>query len=170
MQDLCFLKKTASTHRRELFIMANEVIKVNYFVVGMVQTNCYFLHRENSNEAIVFDPADLGDRLYEELQKRGMDVKAIFLTHAHFDHILGLEELRERTGAPVYACIHEKRLCEEKFTACLLDSFAQILYDNKVSCQSRTDALSAGGWEVAAGRRVPLPAVSVRIRCHLRSI
>ena len=93
--------------------MANEVIKVNYFVVGMVQTNCYFLHRENSNEAIVFDPAALGDRLYEELQKRGMEVKAIFLTHAHFDHILGLEELRERTGAPVYACIHEKRLCED---------------------------------------------------------
>lgn len=87
-------------------------IKVNCFVVGMVQTNFYFLYREGSAEAIVFDPADLGDRLYEELEKRGLTVKAIFLTHAHFDHIMGLEALKEKTGAPVYACIHEKRVCE----------------------------------------------------------
>ena len=45
------------------------VIKVNCFVVGMVQTNFYFPHREGSAETIVFDPADLGDRLYEELEK-----------------------------------------------------------------------------------------------------
>lgn len=87
-------------------------IKVNCFVVGMVQTNFYYLHRENSSETIVFDPADLGDRLYEELDKLGLEVKAIFLTHAHFDHIFGVEALKARTGAPVYACIHEKNLCE----------------------------------------------------------
>ena len=65
------------------------VIKVNCFVVGAVQTNFYFLYREGSPDTIVFDPADLGDRLYEELDKRGLKVKAIFLTHAHFDHIVG---------------------------------------------------------------------------------
>ena len=87
-------------------------IKVNCFVVGMVQTNFYFIYREGSSETIVFDPADLGDRLYEELTKRGLKVRAIFLTHAHFDHIWGLDDLKEKTGAPVYACIHEKRVCE----------------------------------------------------------
>lgn len=87
-------------------------VKVNCFLVGMVQTNFYFVHRENSKDTIVFDPADLGDRLYEELVKRDLTVKAIFLTHAHFDHIMGLAALREKTGAPVYVCVHEKRLCE----------------------------------------------------------
>lgn len=87
-------------------------VKVNCFVVGMVQTNFYFLYREGSKETVVFDPADIGDRLYEELVKRGLEVKGIMLTHAHFDHIMGLAALKERTGAPVYACIHEKRLCE----------------------------------------------------------
>ena len=91
------------------------VIKVNCFVVGMVQTNFYFLHREDSKETIVFDPADLGDRIYEELEKLGLDVRAIFLTHAHFDHIMGLEALKKRTGAPVYACIHEKAVCEDAY-------------------------------------------------------
>ena len=87
-------------------------VKVNCFVVGMVQTNCYFLYREGSKETVVFDPADMGARLYDELVKRGLEVKAIMLTHAHFDHILGLDALKEKTGAPVYVCIHEKRLCE----------------------------------------------------------
>lgn len=87
-------------------------VKVNCFLVGMVQTNFYFVHRENSKDTIVFDPADLGDRLYEELVKRDLTVKAIFLTHAHFDHIMGLAALREKTGAPVYVGVHEKRLCE----------------------------------------------------------
>ena len=91
------------------------VVKVNCFVVGMVQTNFYYLHREGSKETIVFDPADLGARLYEELEKQGLKVEAIFLTHAHFDHILGLEALREKTGAPVYACIHEKAVCEDSW-------------------------------------------------------
>ena len=87
-------------------------VKVNCFVVGMVQTNCYFLYREGSKETVVFDPADMGARLYDELVKRGLEVKAIMLTHAHFDHILGLDALKEKTGAPVYVCIHEKRRCE----------------------------------------------------------
>ena len=87
-------------------------VKVNCFVVGMVQTNCYFLYREGSKETVVFDPADMGARLYDELVKRGLEVKAIMLTHAHFDHILGLDALKEKTGAPVYVCIHVNRLCE----------------------------------------------------------
>jgi glyoxylase-like metal-dependent hydrolase (beta-lactamase superfamily II) len=97
------------------------VIKVNCFVVGAVQTNFYFLYREGSPDTIVFDPADLGDRLYEELDKRGLKVKAIFLTHAHFDHIMGLEALKEKTGAPVYACIHEKNVCESEMLNASMD-------------------------------------------------
>lgn len=88
------------------------VIKVNCFMVGMVQTNFYYLHREGSKETIAFDPADLGDRICDELDKQGLEIKAIFLTHAHFDHIMGLEAMKNRTGAPVYISVNEKRLCQ----------------------------------------------------------
>ena len=85
-------------------------IKIGCYVVGMVQTNVYYLHREDSKETIVVDPADYGKELYDELNRQGLEVKAIFLTHGHFDHILGVEALKAASGAPVYACAMEKEL------------------------------------------------------------
>lgn len=87
-------------------------IHVNCFIVGMVQTNFYFLYREGSRECIVIDPADYGRQLYDEMTKRGLTVRGIFLTHAHFDHIWGLADLEKECGAPVYANEAEKRVCE----------------------------------------------------------
>ena len=85
---------------------------ISSYVVGMVQTNFYYMHLKDSAETIVFDPADLGDRIWEALHAQGLEVRAIFLTHAHFDHIGGVEALKARTGAPVYCSEDEKRLCK----------------------------------------------------------
>ena len=83
-------------------------IVVGCYVVGMVQTNFYYIHREESKETVVFDPGDFGKELYDELTKQGLEIKAIFLTHGHFDHIQGVEALREASGAPVYASEEER--------------------------------------------------------------
>ncbi len=96
-------------------------IKVGYYTIGMVQTNFYFLHLEESAEAIVFDPADQGDQLYEAVMAEGLTIKAIFLTHAHFDHIWGAEDLRNLAKAPLYASEEEKPLCESADTNCSRD-------------------------------------------------
>ena len=88
-------------------------ILIGGYTVGMVQTNCYYLHLENKPETIVFDPGDLGAEIYDALTAQGLTVKAIFLTHAHYDHILGVAALREKSGAPVYASAAEKRLCSD---------------------------------------------------------
>lgn len=85
-------------------------IKIGCYMVGMIQTNVYFLHREDSGDTIVVDPADYGKELNEELSRQGLTVRAILLTHGHFDHILGAEALREASGAPIYASAMEKDL------------------------------------------------------------
>lgn len=89
--------------------MAN--LKIGRMTLGVCQTNCYFVYEEGQKEAILIDPADQGNRIYETLTENGFHVAAIFLTHGHFDHIWGCEALQKESGAKVYAYEKEKELC-----------------------------------------------------------
>lgn len=78
-------------------------IKIGRMALGAARTNCYFLYREGRGEAVVIDPADKGAELYSALQKNQLETAAILLTHGHFDHIWGLDALREAAGAAARA-------------------------------------------------------------------
>ncbi len=87
-------------------------VKIGRMMIGSYQTNCYFLFREETKKAIVIDPADAGGQIYDKLTQNGFSVEAILLTHGHFDHIWGSKELREVSGAKIYALDKESALCE----------------------------------------------------------
>ncbi len=90
-------------------------LKIGRLVMGMGQTNCYFVYRDSVDEVrdvILIDPAEKGKYIFETLRKNGLRVAAILLTHAHFDHIMGANELRELSGARLTACEDEKEMCE----------------------------------------------------------
>jgi glyoxylase-like metal-dependent hydrolase (beta-lactamase superfamily II) len=70
--------------------------------VGMLQCNCSIFGDEQTREAIVVDPGDEIEAIEAVLARHGLKVKAIFITHAHIDHIGGAAKLRRSTGAPVY--------------------------------------------------------------------
>ena len=67
--------------------------------VGMVQTNCYVFYDENTMEGAVVDPGDNAPVILREIERAGAKIKYIPLTHAHFDHILAVHEISEKTGA-----------------------------------------------------------------------
>ncbi len=91
-------------------------LKIGRLMLGICQTNCYFVYREGTSDVIFFDPADKGEYIYETLKDKGFNVKGILLTHGHFDHIWGTNKLRELSGAPIYAYEVEKALCEDAVT------------------------------------------------------
>ncbi|HEY0161882.1 MAG TPA: MBL fold metallo-hydrolase [Edaphobacter sp.] len=70
--------------------------------VGLLQCNCSILGDETSREAIVIDPGDDIPAIQAILQRHGLIVKSIVITHAHIDHIAGARRLKQLTGAPVY--------------------------------------------------------------------
>ncbi len=76
--------------------------------VGSLQANCYVLFDEASKEAVVIDPGHSGNRILDILNERGLKLKYVLLTHGHGDHIGGLPEILEGTGAQVL--IHEADL------------------------------------------------------------
>ena len=86
-------------------------IKIGRMVLGMIETNCYFLYDEDTKEAIVIDPAKKG--VYDKLADNGISVKAILLTHGHFDHIMGVHELVDKSSAKVYCYEAEDALCRD---------------------------------------------------------
>ena len=89
------------------------MIKIGKIMMGVCQTNCYFLYEEGKNDVIFVDPADHGYVIYEKLEKAGFKVAGILLTHGHFDHIWGLKRLKELSGAKVYAYRGEKDLLND---------------------------------------------------------
>lgn len=87
-------------------------LKIGSMVLGYVSTNCYFVYDEDKKEAIVVDPPSDGEGIAAALLKHDIKVVAILLTHGHFDHIMGANELRDKAGVKIYASELEKELLE----------------------------------------------------------
>ena len=75
-------------------------MKIEKLVVGSYQENCYFLRKNNN--LIIVDPGDEFKRIDEKIINDNLNLVAILITHAHFDHIGALEELTKKYNVPVY--------------------------------------------------------------------
>lgn len=81
-------------------------MKIYTLPIGPLQANCYVLVDETTGKAAVFDAGGYNERLAALVENEDIKkVEYIFLTHGHFDHIMGVADLKEKTGAKV--AIHE---------------------------------------------------------------
>ena len=84
---------------------------IEEFPAGPIDTNAYLVIDEQAKTVIVIDaPYGVTATLTQAIADRGLDVIAIVLTHAHWDHIADAQALHEATGAPIWA----HPLCEER--------------------------------------------------------
>ena len=83
-------------------------LKVEQYVVGPVQTNCYFAINDDTKEVLVIDPGASADQLAKKIRQEKLIPIAILLTHGHFDHAGGAEELAKHFDIKIYAEEHEE--------------------------------------------------------------
>lgn len=76
------------------------MLKIERFELGPLQTNAYLLTDADRTKGIVIDPGMNPKPLFKRIGE--MPIEAIVLTHTHFDHIGGVDELRKWKDCPVY--------------------------------------------------------------------
>ena len=76
-------------------------MKIYKYVLGALGTNCYLAVDEATRDAVLIDPADDAEKLLKAVADKDCRLTALLLTHAHFDHVMALEELRQKTKAPL---------------------------------------------------------------------
>lgn len=100
-------------------------MKIGKFVLGPVGTNCYIVINEKSSECLIVDPASCPPEFVRYIRNAGLAVKAVLLTHGHFDHIMGLDVLLREFPVPVYAYEAEKDLLENAQLNASLSMYGQ---------------------------------------------
>ncbi|MFR7742100.1 MAG: MBL fold metallo-hydrolase [Acutalibacteraceae bacterium] len=95
-------------------------MNIQTLTLGPLATNCYLVRADESSRAVIIDLAANSKRLLAALEEQGLTLEAILLTHAHFDHIGALKNLRAATNARVYIGEADKddpsRMCHDLLT------------------------------------------------------
>jgi hydroxyacylglutathione hydrolase len=82
------------------------MLEIETFVLGPVETNTYLIADSQNSEAVVIDPAWDGQEIVEAAEKRGWHITAVWLTHAHFDHLAGSAGLANILRPPPTVALH----------------------------------------------------------------
>ena len=76
-------------------------MKMKTYIAGPIDANNYLVWDEQSHDAVLIDCSDYREDVLADIKTNNLNVKYILLTHGHFDHVLGVNKMREALGAKV---------------------------------------------------------------------
>ena len=77
-------------------------MKISRYTVGAFQENCYLLADPAASVGVLIDPGEEGARLVAAVKASGVRLEAIWVTHAHLDHVGGIAEVKRHFDVPVF--------------------------------------------------------------------
>jgi hydroxyacylglutathione hydrolase len=88
------------------------MVAVQTLTVGAFQENCYLVVDDRSGKAVIVDPGGEGERLVEAVDRSGATLEAVWITHAHVDHVGAIASIKQRWDVPIYLHPLDRRLYE----------------------------------------------------------
>lgn len=124
------------------------ILNVKTLVLPPIGTRCYIAG--DGNDAFVVDPASSADEIFVETAKTGMKIRAILLTHGHFDHIGAVDELVRLTGADVYIHALDKQMISDGYLNVSRLFFGEdIIQNSDVKTVGNGDVITVGSIKIA---------------------
>jgi hydroxyacylglutathione hydrolase len=121
----------------QLACSSGEDVRVVSEVEGPIKTNCYLLYGVKSKEAAIFDAAGPLDDLTAVVKANGLKVRYIFLTHAHWDHIEGIFDLKGKFPDAKVGISREEFAAMQDYTAFARESdperFKEVMRDSALA-------------------------------------
>lgn len=90
-------------------------ISLKQFVLGFLENNNYLLIDEVAKEAILIDCTQESPEIENAINESGAKLKYILLTHGHFDHVMGVDSLRNKYGCKVLMHEADKPVIADTF-------------------------------------------------------
>lgn len=94
-------------------------MQIETIIVGQLDTNCYVVFDEESREAIIIDPGDEPDRIRAFIDAKSLRPTHIIFTHAHYDHVCAVKELKEHNQAKIVMHEAEAQTYDETKKRCM---------------------------------------------------
>ena len=110
-------------------------MKIEKFVTGIISTNCYLVINEETKHAVIVDLAAFPRALKNYIEEENITVEAILLTHAHFDHIMGIDDFKKVYDVPVYVEEHDADLLTDAEP--VIDLYQWLYICRSEDCEGR---------------------------------
>jgi glyoxylase-like metal-dependent hydrolase (beta-lactamase superfamily II) len=78
------------------------ILKIKRLIGGNLESNGYVIYDREQGECFVVDPGYNGEKFVKIIKELGLNMKGILLTHHHYDHVGGVDKIKEMTGCSVY--------------------------------------------------------------------